>query len=197
MDSFVNFFKRIPEKFASSAKELGKVQTIAVLAMLLAVRVILGMFGNFQLAFLPYAKIGFTFIPMALVAYFFGPVSSMIVAAAGDILSIVLVPAGSGASFTPGITAGYVLEGLILGLILYKEKVGFVRSGISFVASTIVGGLAINTYFIYLFYGLTYFQVLGLRAAILIPWCIVETIIFVAIATGLNRVPVIKKSFTD
>ena len=35
MDSFVNFFKKIPNKFASSAKELGKVQGIAIIAMLL------------------------------------------------------------------------------------------------------------------------------------------------------------------
>ena len=65
MDSFVNFFKKIPNKFASSAKELGKVQGIAIIAMLLALRVVLGMFANIGLAFNPYVKIGFTFLPMA------------------------------------------------------------------------------------------------------------------------------------
>ena len=99
MDSFVNFFKKIPNKFASSAKELGKVQGIAIIAMLLALRVVLGMFANIGLAFNPYVKIGFTFLPMALVAYYFGPVCSMITACLGDVLSYVFAPAG--ASFTP------------------------------------------------------------------------------------------------
>lgn len=95
MDSFVNFFKKIPNKFASSAKELGKVQGIAIIAMLLALRVVLGMFANIGLAFNPYVKIGFTFLPMALVAYYFGPVCSMITACLGDVLSYVFAPAGA------------------------------------------------------------------------------------------------------
>ena len=191
MDSFVNFFKKIPGKFASSAKELGKVQSIAIIAMLLALRVILGMFGNFGLAFNPYVKIGFTFLPMAIIAYYFGPLCSMVVAGLGDVLSYVFAPPG--ASFTPGITAGYMVEGLIMGIILYNEKIGFVRAGLCQVCATIFGGLAINTYFIYMFYGLTYFQLFMFRASLLIPWSIVQGFIIVFIVKALDRANVLKR----
>lgn len=192
MDSFVNFFKKIPNKFASSAKELGKVQGIAIIAMLLALRVVLGMFANIGLAFNPYVKIGFTFLPMALVAYYFGPVCSMITACLGDVLSYVFAPAGE--SFTPGITAGYIIEACLLGIILYKEKISLPRTIICEVLVTLIGSLAINTYFIYMFYGLTYLQLLGLRAATLIPWAIIEGILVAVVVKSLNRVPAISKN---
>lgn len=194
MDSFVNFFKKAPSKFSDSAKELGKIQSLVIIAMLLALRIVLGMFVNFQLSFFPYAKLGFTFLPMALIAYYFGPVCSMIVAAAGDVLSYAMAP--TAASFTPGITAGYVLEALILGMVLYKEKLSIVRTSVAQFSAVIVGGLAINTYFIYLFYGLTYIQMLGLRSVLLIPWCIIEVAIIVAVIKTLDRVPIIRKNFS-
>ncbi|MCH5201769.1 MAG: folate family ECF transporter S component [Oscillospiraceae bacterium] len=191
MNSIVNFFAKAPQKFSGSAKELGKIQSIVIIAMFLALRVVLGMFGNFQLSFFPYAKLGFMFLPIALTSYYFGPVCSMVVAVAGDVLSYLMAPPA--ASFTPGITAGYLLEGMVVGLILYKENITVTRTAVSQVVATIIGGLAINTYFIYLIYGLTYLQVLGLRAVILIPWCIVEVAIIVIIVKTLDRVPMIKK----
>lgn len=194
MNSIVNFFTKAPQKFSDSAKELGKIQSIVVIAMLLALRVVLGMFGNFQLSFFPYAKLGFMFLPIALTGYYFGPVCSMIVAVAGDVLSYLMAPPA--ASFTPGITAGYLLEGMLVGIILYKENISVTRTAVSQLAATVIGGLAINTYFIYLFYGLTYLQVLGLRAVLLIPWCIVETAIIMVIVKTLDRVPMIRNNFS-
>lgn len=194
MNSIVNFFTKAPQKFSDSAKELGKIQSIVVIAMLLALRVVLGMFGNFQLSFFPYAKLGFMFLPIALTGYYFGPVCSMIVAVAGDVLSYLMAPPA--ASFTPGITAGYLLEGMLVGIILYKENISVTRTSVSQLAATVIGGLAINTYFIYLFYGLTYLQVLGLRAVLLIPWCIVETAIIMVIVKTLDRVPMIRNNFS-
>lgn len=194
MNSFVNFFSSIPKKFADSARELGKIQTLTIVAMLLALRVVLGMFGNFQLSFFPYAKLSFTFLPIALAAYYFGPVSSMLIAVLGDVLSYILIPGP--ASFTPGITAGYLIEALFVGLMLYQENLGIIRTAIAQLGATVVGGLAINTYFIYLFYGLTYLQMLALRAALLIPWCIVQVAIIFVIIKALQRVPAIRKNFS-
>lgn len=194
MDSFVNFFRKIPTKFSNSAKELGKVQSIAIIAMLLAVRVVLGMFANIGLNFNPYVKIGFSFLPMALMAYYFGPVCSMVTACLGDIISYIFAPAG--ATFTPGITAGYIVEACLMGIILYKEKISMPRTIICQVLGTIMGGLAINTFFIYMFYGLTYLQVLGFRAIVLIPWSIIQGILVAVIIKSLNRVPIIHKNLS-
>ena len=80
----------ILKKFAASSRELSKVKVLAVCAMMLALRVILGIFSNFTLAIVPFVKLGFSFIPIVIVAYLYGPVCAAIVSGAGDILSIVL-----------------------------------------------------------------------------------------------------------
>ena len=79
---FMSFFK----KFADSSKELKDVRTLAVCAMMLALRIVLGIFSNFTLAIMPFVKIGFTFIPIVITAYLYGPVCAAIVGGAGDIL---------------------------------------------------------------------------------------------------------------
>lgn len=195
MDKFVNFFSSVPKKFSDSAKELGKIHTITIVAMLLALRIVLGMFANLQLSFFPYAKLSFTFIPLVLVAYYFGPVSSIILAVLGDVLSYILVPTAT--AFTPGITAGYIIEATVLGLIYYHENISISRSTIAQILSTVLGGLAINTYFIYTFYGLSYIHLLLLRSALLIPWSLVQVAITVLMINALNRVPIIKKNLSN
>lgn len=109
-------------------------------------------------------------------------------------VSYVFAPAG--ASFTPGITAGYIIQACLLGIILYKEKISLPRTIICEVLGTLIGDLAINTYFIYMFYGLTYLQLLGLRAATLIPWAIIEGILVAVVVKALNRVPAISKNLS-
>ena len=77
------------KKFADSSKELSKVQALAVCAMMLAIRIVLGIFSNFTLAIMPFVKIGFSFIPVVIVAYLYGPICAAIVSGAGDILAII------------------------------------------------------------------------------------------------------------
>lgn len=47
-----------------------------------------------------------------------------------------------------------------------------------------------------MFYGLTYLQLLGLRAATLIPWAIIEGILVAVVVKALNRVPAISKNLS-
>ncbi len=187
----MNIIKSIPQKMSDSLKELGKVQSVSILAMLLALRIILGMFANFQLGFFPYAKLSLAFIPLVIAAYYFGPVGAMIQACLGDILAYAIVP--TAASFTPGITAGYMVEALIIGIIYYHEKMSIPRSAVAQVLATLAGSIAINTVFIYAFYGMSYIHLLILRSALLLPWCIVQVFVTNILINALNRVPALKK----
>lgn len=172
-------------KFADSSRELGKITTIAVCAMMLALRVVLGMFANISLAFLPapVVKISFTFLPLMITAFLFGPVCSGIVAAAGDILSYLLAPTALG--FNPAITACYLLEGIIYGLLLYKTDLRLrhliLAKGFDLALCT----LTIHTvvlYFMFFSY-LPFYTVLAYRAAVLIPLAAAE----IAVMTALRK----------
>ncbi len=104
-------------KFKGSAQELTKTKSVALCAMLLALRVAVGYFANFSLAITPNAKVGFAFLPVAIASMLFGPVCGMIVGGLGDIISFLLVPMGG---YFFGWTLNGILAGLLYGLFLYK-----------------------------------------------------------------------------
>ena len=163
-------------KFVDSSKELGTVSGLAVCAMMLALRVVLGMFANISLAFLPLpvVKFSLTFIPIILTAYLFGPVCAGIVAGAGDVLSYFLAP--TALPFTPGITACYVLEGIIYGTVLYHEELTLPRSIAAKALDLVFCTLSLNSVVLWFIYFSTQplYYVILLRAAVLVPIAILE-----------------------
>lgn len=104
-------------KFRSSANELSNVRGVALCAMLLALRVVVGYFANFTLAITPNAKVGFAFLPVAIASMLFGPVCGMIVGGLGDVISFLLAPMGG---YFFGWTLNGILMGMLYGLFLYK-----------------------------------------------------------------------------
>lgn len=168
----MSYFK----KFVSSSKELSHVQTIAVCAMMLALRVILGIFSNFTLAVMPFVKIGFTFIPIVIVAYLYGPVCAAIVSGAGDILSIILANP-TAFSLNPALTACYIFEGVIYGVILYQNDLNLKEIIIAMAAVLLLCALPLNTLILSGMMNIPYFTLLLYRAAVLIPFGVVEVLI--------------------
>lgn len=179
------------KKFADSSKELGHVQTLAVCAMMLALRVVLGIFSNFTLAIMPFVKIGFSFIPIVIVAYLFGPVCAGIVSGTGDILSII-ISNPTAFSMNPALTACYVWEGILYGLILYKSDMSLKRIIMAKVAVLVLCALPLNTIVLSGMMGIPYLQLLLYRAAVLVPFGVVEVIIMRFIKTLLKRIKFIK-----
>ena len=109
-------------KFYNSVKESSNVQSLVALAMLLAIRVIVGIFANSTMAlFGNMIKISVNFLPIAIAAALFGPVGAALVGGLGDILSFFINPASGGAYF-PGFTLNGILTGLILGIFFYKNN---------------------------------------------------------------------------
>ena len=113
-----------------SLKEFKSVYSIAAIAMLLALRVVLGSFANTTLPlFGNNVKISPSFIPIALAGAMFGPLPAAIVGALGDILSFILVPTGG--SYFPGFTISGFITGFIYGCALYKNQITLPRVIIS------------------------------------------------------------------
>ena len=186
----MSFFK----KFADSSKELGKVQALAVCAMMLALRIVLGMFANLSLNFfpIPVVKINPTFIPIAITAYLFGPVCAGIVAGLGDILSYIIQPTAFG--FTPGITACCIREGVIYGVCRYKTDLSLKNIILAKIFDLLLCTLTLNSFVLwFLFFKTTpIYMVILYRAAVLIPFAVIEVLVIRALKRPLEKVSKIK-----
>ena len=179
-------------KFPDSSKELGHVQTIAVCAMMLALRVVLGIFTNFTLAFMPFVKIGFSFIPVVITAYLYGPVCAAIVSGAGDVLSLFFANP-TAFSLNPALTACYIWEGVLYGVILYHSAFTIKEIIIAKAAVLLLCALPLNTLILSGMMNIPYFTLLLYRAAVLIPFGVIEVLIIRLIKPLLERIKVIRK----
>ena len=181
----------ISEMFKKSSQNLSKIAPLCVCSMMLALRIVLGMFTNFTLSFMPFVKIGFSFLPIVIVAYLYGPVCAAVVSGAGDILSIVLSNPTS-FSIMPGITLCYVLEGIILGMVLYNQA-SLKRIILAFVLALVLCRLPLTTLVLHFMMGIPYFELMFYRAVILVPFAVVEVLISFGIIRAVDRVPMLKK----
>ncbi len=113
------------KRLSSSALELKSVYGLTAAAMLLAIRVVLGLFANATLPmFGNTVKISAAFLPIAAAGSLLGPVPAMLVGALGDVLSYIISPSGA---YIPGFTISGALTGLIYGFAFYKNKVTIPR----------------------------------------------------------------------
>ena len=182
---------KIFKKFADSAKELGKVQCLAVCSMMLALRIVFGIVGNVSLGFLPepvVKVVALIFIPVAVTGYLYGPICAALVAGLGDIFSYLLQPTAFG--FNPGITACYVIEGLIYGICLYHTEMKFKDLILTKALSLGLCTLPLQSYILYVLFSasIPYHMILFLRAAVLIPFAVIEIFVLRMMHPLLERV---------
>ena len=178
----MSFFR----KFSDSSKELANVRSLAACGMLLALNIVAAYYSKFALPIMPYVKIGLMFIPVIVSAYLFGPISAAIVCAGGDILSTLLNNTTPFA-FNPGITFCCILEGIIYGLALYHSELRLKTLIIAKAAVLVFCHLPVNTIFLSIMMNIPYPTMLFYRAAVLIPFAVIE----VAVMTLLRK-PLIK-----
>ena len=175
--------------------ELARPQSLAVAAMLLAVRVVLGYFSNLTLNITPSIKFSFSFLPIALCSALFGPSVGGIVGALGDIFSYILQP--SGGAYFPGWTLNAMLGGIIYGLLLYKVQTTplklLVRIIISKVIITIFVELLLGTFWLYVQFGMPYLVTLGGRAIKQLIFTPIEIAIIFAFLKAPALAKVIRK----
>ena len=177
----------IIEKLRDSSRELGSVKVLAVCAMLLALRIVLGMFSNFTLAIMPFVKIGFSFIPVVIAAWLYGPVCAAVISGAGDVLSIIFANP-TAFSLNPAITACCVWEGLIYGFVLYHNELTLKRMILAKAAVLLLCHLPLNTLALSFLMGMPYLTLLLYRAAVLIPFAAVEVAVMLLLKKPLERI---------
>jgi ECF transporter S component (folate family) len=135
--------------FVDSAKELKRVHSLAAIAMLLALRVVLGIFANTSLPmFGNTVKISLAFLPIALTGAVFGPIPAALVGALGDIVSFMIMPMGA---YSPGFTISGLLTGLIYGFALYKNQITIQRVIIGWMVNMLVVETFLAAYWLYIF----------------------------------------------
>lgn len=114
-------------------------------------------------------RISFTFMPVALAAMMFGPITAGIAGALGDIAGWLINPGGN---YFPGFTVSGFVSGVIYGLFLYRKEITWKRIVFSAVAMVFIVEVGLNPVWLNIMYGTPYMAFLWLRlvkAAILIP----------------------------
>ena len=179
----------IGKKTLNSAKELKSIYGLTAIAMLLALRVVLGIFANSTLAiFGNTVKISGAFIPISVAGAMFGPIPAGLIGALGDILSFMLNPTSGG--YFPGFTISGLLTGIIYGYALYKNDVTLPRVITGWVVNMLLVETFLNAYWLlvlnnysapYTFYLSARFISVGIK-------CIPEILLILAVGKIGERI---------
>ncbi|WP_455544469.1 folate family ECF transporter S component [Intestinibacter sp.] len=149
------------------------VKKLVEISLLIALEVILTRFCSINTAIL---RIGFGFLPIAIIAMMYGPISAGVAYAVGDILGMMIFPSGS---YFPGFTLTAFLTGIVYGVVLYDKNDLLERKAKSWVriilAVCIVClgiNLCLDTLWLYILTGKAYMVLLPpriIKVAIMIP----------------------------
>lgn len=108
MKSFLNLFK-------DSAAELKRISCLTITGVFIAVSM---MIESFTIE-IPYAKLNFAFLAIAVIGLLFGPTVSFISGGLCDIVGFIVHPQGG---FLPVYILIAMLQGLIYGICLYRKS---------------------------------------------------------------------------
>lgn len=142
-----------------------------IIAMLISLEVVFNRFLSINAWNI---KIGFGFLPVALVAYKYGSIYAAITAALSDFIGAIMFPIGP---YFPGFTVVYALMGIIFGLFLYKNR-KTVNTILAAVISGVVCTLLLTTLCITILYKGSYVPILISRLPQFAFTTVVEIIIF-------------------
>lgn len=154
-------------------------KTLVTSAILIAAAIILSRFLSLNAWNL---KIGFTFVPVFIAAYLYGPVIGGIVGGVADFIGAILFPIGA---YFPGFTLTCALCGVVFGLLLHKKQ-SVVRIALAVGIHQLVLGLILNTYFISLLYGSPFSALLVSRVVQCVILLIVEFVVIGALCKGFQ-----------
>lgn len=130
---------------------------VVQVALLTALEIILSRF--FSIA-TPIVKIGFGFLPIAVIAMLHGPLWAGGAAATGDFLGAILFPIGP---YFPGFTLTAGLTGLVYGLLLYNRPKSWTRISCAVLFISLVLHLGLDTLWLEMITGKGYLALLPTR----------------------------------
>lgn len=135
-----------------------RTEQIIIIAFMIALEIVLSKLVSVNLAFL---RIGFGFLPIAIVAILYGPLWAAAAYAIGDVIGGFLFPTGA---YFPGFTLSAALTGLVFGLVLYKKEVTIARAALASSIVCLVINLLLNTYWLTFIIGKGFMVLLASRA---------------------------------
>lgn len=116
-----------------------KIRKILFLGLFISLEIILTRFISVENSII---RISFEFIPIAISAILFGPLTAGGAAAIADILGMMIFPKGP---YFPGFTLSAFISGYLYGVILYKKKITLVRTFVAALAVNLTITLVLNT----------------------------------------------------
>lgn len=145
------------------------VKKLIQISLLIAIEVILTRFCSIQT---PIVRIGFGFLPIAMIAMMYGPLSAGISYVVGDILGMLLFPSGA---YFPGFTLTAFLTGLTYGVFLYNKPATWSRIIVAVMTICLIINLGLDTYWLSIIMGKGYLA--------LLPTRIIKTVIMIPVQT--------------
>ena len=133
-------------------------ETVVITGFMIALSVVLSKLVSINISFL---RIGFGFLPIAVLAILYGPAVAAIGYGVADLLGAWLFPTGT---FFPGFTVSAVLTGLIFGFVLYNKEVTIKRALIASALVCLVVNLLLNTFWLTFILGKGFTVLLASRA---------------------------------
>ena len=132
------------------------VKKLVEISLLIALEVILTRFCSINTATL---RIGFGFLPIAIIAMMYGPLSAGVAYALGDLLGMMIFPNGS---YFPGFTLTAFLTGVIYGLVLYRKPKTWPRIILAACIVCLGMNLCLDTAWLHILMGQGYLALLPL-----------------------------------
>lgn len=105
-------------------------------------------------------RLSFNFVPIALTAALYGPVTAGLANLIADTIGMVLFPFGS---FFPGFSLTAFLTGYVFGIFLYKKPINLKSITLASFLVAVGIGLGLNTIWVSILSGASYLALLGVR----------------------------------
>ena len=174
--------KKLKQQFTDSSRELKKITTLVLTALLMAMGIVLGYFGSVQIT--QDVKIGVSFVATQLTATLFGPVVGGIMGGATDILKFMIKPTGA---FSILWTLNAIVGPVLYGIMLYKKKLTFVRILISKAVVAIVVNVLMSCTWSAILYGSAFLAVIPVKVLQQIIQVPIQSLIFWFFVKALQK----------
>lgn len=134
-------------------------RTIALMGLLIALEIVLTRFLAFES---PLMRLSFSFIPLMLMGYLFGPWLAGLGGIVGDIGGMILFPKSM---YFPGFTLNAFLVPCIYGLFFYKKKITLRRNIIAQITITTVISLFLTPIWLNILFKIPIIEMMPIRIA--------------------------------
>lgn len=157
-------------------------EKLVITAILIALEVILTRFVGIST---PMLRISFGFLPMVVVAMYYGPIWGGGAYALADVLGSLIFPTGA---YFPGFTVSACLTGIICGLFLHKRKVT-VGTSLAAVIAVVLGiNLLVNTFWLTIILGKGYMAMLPARFVKELLCVPIDTALILVLSKATRRI---------